>query len=487
MDVRGAGLEVCAICAVVAALAPAATGADHVPASDRTWSSTARPQAKLEAAGRGFRISALSGDGRIAAVADSRAVYLFRAPSEGSWRWSSEPVARLRVPRFALGNLAAAALSSDGTTALVAAGAVAEHQAAAYVFHVSSPGSWRSSVTPTATLTNATQPDGFGAGVALSSDGTTALVGESAGADVFHVATAGLWRDSSSPTARLVADPAGEFKGGLGVAVALSADGTTALIGVTSLETLVGAAYIFHSPAVGSWVSSSTPNAVLADGPVGLLGDDFGGAVSLSPDGRTALVGAPDVGPGPVGAAYFFRTRSSRDWTSTASPDAVRQDPSRRGEVPGWSVALSDEGTALVGEPTVLGGHGDAAVIRIARPADHVRLTDAAGPPADLYGGDVGLSSDGTTALVSSARAAVIYTEAGSRDASYCYVPYVEGEKMRAAKRAIESMNCRLGTVTRAGTPRGTASGCVISQTPPGSRLASGARVELKVGRQRQR
>src|SRR5215469_8512733 len=99
MGVRGAGLEVCAICAVVAAIAPAATGADRVPASDRPWSTTAKPQAKLDAAGTGFRLSALSSDGRVAVVAVARAVYLFRASSEGSWPSNAEPSARLRVPR----------------------------------------------------------------------------------------------------------------------------------------------------------------------------------------------------------------------------------------------------------------------------------------------------------------------------------------------------------------------------------------------------
>ena len=189
------------------------------------------------------------------------------------------------MPHSALVNLTAVATSSDGTSVLVAAGAVGNTPAAVYVFHASSPRAWASTVRRTAKLTNAADPAGFGSGVALSSDGTTALVGDLGGADVFHVATADSWRDNSKPAATLVADAVGPEAGGLGIAVALSADGTTALIGATSLDTFVGAAYVFRAAAPDAWVSSATPDAVLTDGAIGLFGDGFGGAVALSPNG----------------------------------------------------------------------------------------------------------------------------------------------------------------------------------------------------------
>src|SRR5262249_23524237 len=177
--------------------------------------------------------------------------------------------------------------------------------------------------------------------------------------------------------------------GGLSIAVALSADGTTALVGATSLDTFVGAAYVFHAPADG-WISSATPDAVLTDGAIGLFGDGFGGAVALSPDGMPALVGAPDIAFGPEGAAYFFHVRSPKDWASTTSPDAVTGRPGREtyGEVPGWSVALSGEGTALVGEPSVLRTFGAADVLHTAssRRVSDATLTNAASPPGDLFG-----------------------------------------------------------------------------------------------------
>jgi hypothetical protein len=266
--------------------------------------------------------------------------------------------------------------------------------------------------------------------------------------------------------------------GGLGVAVALSADGTTALIGATHLNTHVGAAYVFRAAADG-WISSNTPDAVLTDGWAGLFGDDFGGAVALSPDGRTALVGAPDFAHGPGGAAYLFRVRAPDDWPIEHA--LIQHSRGDRSSVPGWSVALSAEGTALVGVPSVFGGRGAADVLRLTGQGQPVKLTDAAGPRGDLFGAGVELSRDGATALVASARAAVIFTRAASGAAGGCYVPYLVGKKLPAAKRAVESTHCRVGEVTRVSTTQG-GRGRVVSQRPePGKRLARGTRVDLSV------
>jgi PASTA domain-containing protein len=469
-------LAISAICAVVAAIVPGAPSAGGV--GHRFWTTTAIPRSTL-AAGKSTAVSALSSDGRVAVVAGARAVYVFRASSEGSWSATPKPAARLRLPRPCLSNLAAVATSSNGTTVLVAAGAVGNNRAAVYVFHASSPRAWTGAVTPTARLTNAAEPAGFGSGVALSADGRTALIGDLAGADVFRVASAAAWRTSSQPTATLVADPIGAQAGGLSIAVALSADGRTALIGATNLSTLVGAAYIFRATAADAWVSSATPDAVLTDGPAGLFGDGFGGAVALSPDGMTALVGAANLTFGPSGAAYLFHAAPGA-WVSSATPDAVAGGRRGGGDVPGWSVALSDNGTALAGDPSVVGKGGAADILHVARPGtvSHAKLTNAASPPGDLFGESVGLSADGTTALVSSIRATFIFVRSGLRSAPRCYVPYVHGQAVRAARRAIESTYCRVGKVTR----RSGGSNRVISQTPkPGTRLARGATIDLRL------
>jgi PASTA domain len=124
---------------------------------------------------------------------------------------------------------------------------------------------------------------------------------------------------------------------------------------------------------------------------------------------------------------------------------------------------------------------GDASVAEVQQ---HLpcEATDAAGPPRDLLGAAVGLSSDGTTALVSSARGSFIFTQAGSRGGTDCYVPYLEGKKLRAAKRIIESTHCRVGKVTRVSASR-RQSDRVISESPEsGERLARGGKIYLRVG-----
>lgn len=274
--------------------------------------------------------------------------------------------------------------------------------------------------------------------------------------------------------------------------MALSADGTTAFIGATSLHTFFGTAYVFRAAAADVWVSSATPDAVLTDGPAGLFGDGFGGAVALSPNGMTALVGAPNLAFGPAGAAYFFHVRSPDAWTSTANPDAMAgQHGSRKsGKVLGWSVALSEEGTALVGDPSVLGKAGAADVFHIAGSDEswgvgtdsRARLTNAASPPGDLFGASVGLSADGTTALVSSVRETFIFTQqSGSLGAVHCYVPYLDGKAVSAAKRAIKSTHCRVGKMTRVRASRARIKR-VVSQTPkPGERIAKDATIDLRV------
>src|SRR5205823_3948112 len=121
------------------------------------------------------------------------------------------------------------------------------------VFHSSGEASWATTSTPTATLTNPTgfPGDGFGVNVTVSNDGTTALLfapgvnGQRGAAYVFHVADAGSWLSSSTPTATLtnsVAHP----KDILGIGV-LSSDGATALVGAPLVRMGTGAGYIFHA------------------------------------------------------------------------------------------------------------------------------------------------------------------------------------------------------------------------------------------------
>ncbi|HWG13925.1 MAG TPA: FG-GAP repeat protein, partial [Streptosporangiaceae bacterium] len=94
-----------------------------------------------------------------------------------------------------------------------------------------------------------------------------------------------------------------------GFSVALSALGTTALAGAWMRHSSTGAAYVF-SLRGRTWSETAELTA-----PHGAPDDDFGISVALSAPGTTAMVGAPrHSGPG---EAYVFRLRG-RTWSQAA-------------------------------------------------------------------------------------------------------------------------------------------------------------------------
>ena len=221
------------------------------------------------------------------------------------------------------------AISSDGTTALIGAPAAGtSYTGAAYVFHASAEGAWASSSTPTATLTNGSgsSEDSLGYSVAISSDGTTALIGAdgvngyTGAAYVFHTSAESSWASRSTPTATLTNGSGSQYDY-LGHSVAISSDGTTALIGADGVNSSTGAAYVFHASAEGSWASSSTPTATLTNGS-GAPNDYFGHSVALSSDGTTALIGAYGANGANKGAVYVFSAPGGAPTVTSLVPNA---------------------------------------------------------------------------------------------------------------------------------------------------------------------
>src|SRR5579875_1431228 len=337
------------------------TGAAYVfGRSGTTWSQQAKLTAADAAAGDGFGITvALSGDGSTALVGayladlpgktDAGAAYVF---GRSGTTWSQQ--AKLTASDAATGNNfgITVALSADGTTALVGAyGADLPGQTnagAAYVFGRSGT-TWSQQAKLTAS--DAAAGDFFGGSVALSADGTTALVGAyhadlpgqaDAGAAYVFGRSGTTWSQQAKLTA---ADAATGVS--LGSSVALSADGSTALVGADGADlpgkTDAGAAYVFGRSGT-TW--SQQAKLVAADA---ATGDGFGIRVALSADGTIALVGAYHAdlsGKTNAGAAYGF-VRSGSSWSQqqklTAAGGAGRDEFGR-------SVALSADGTtALVG------------------------------------------------------------------------------------------------------------------------------------------
>jgi len=362
---------------------------------------------------------ALSGDGTTALIGATgetpygSAAFIFQVASETAWVGSPKPKATLfdgtgSSDRFGY----SVALSSNGTVALVGAPLTSSspdiYTGAAYLYRAASETAWASTATPTATLdSGATATQQFGYSVAVSATGTTALVGSLyGGAYVFHVASVTKWVSTAKPTATL---SNGTVGGQFGNAVALSGDGTTALIGAPSavVSNAEGAAYVFQSSAGNVWPSSPTPVATLTNGV--FAADDFASSVALSAKGTTALIGAYGVSTD-TGAAYVFDVSSESGWASDATPSPTATLTNGSGAPNdrfGSSLGLSPDGTTVLidnGSTSFAGTdylyHSPSAGAWSSSSAPTATITDGGNPSAGVMGYSVALSADGTTALV---------------------------------------------------------------------------------------
>lgn len=240
----------------------------------------------------------------------------------------------------------AIAIDADGTRAVVGApmdetstGILA---GSARVF-LRTGSSWTEEATLVAS--DGATGDYFGGAVALSADGSRAVVGAytddtAAGVDAgsarVFLRTGTTWVEEAT----LVASDAVRSDA-FGGSVALSADGSRALVGAqqdsTAAGTQAGSARVFLRTGT-AWTEEAT---LLADG--GAAHDQFGLAASLSGDGTRALVGAFAAE-----SARLF-VRSGATWTQATTIQAVASAP---GDGFGRAVALSDDGSrAVVGAP----------------------------------------------------------------------------------------------------------------------------------------
>ncbi|MBS0151402.1 MAG: hypothetical protein JSR31_10720, partial [Nitrospira sp.] len=179
-----------------------------------------------------------------------------------------------------------------------------------------------------------------GASVALSADGSTAVVGGwgdngDVGAAWVYTRTAGVWTQQGS---KLVGtDAVGSASQGF--SVALSADGNTAVVGGFSDSHNVGAAWVYTRTA-GVWTQQGPK--LLGTDDIGTAGQ--GMSVALGADGNTAVVGGGGDNSG-VGAAWVY-TRTAGVWTQQG-PKLVGTD-AVGSATQGFSIALSADGNTVV-------------------------------------------------------------------------------------------------------------------------------------------
>jgi DNA-binding beta-propeller fold protein YncE len=310
------------------------------------------------------------------------------------------------------------ALSSDGNTALIGGPCDNGEAGAAWAF-LRSGSTWTQQGSKlTGTGASARSRGSIGASVALSSDGNTALIGgpgDGLGAAWVFTRSGSTWTQQGGKLTG--AGEVGEAFIGFGASVALSSDGNTALIGGPGDNKNLGAAWVFtrSGPVWAQQGSKLT-------GEGACVASRFGSSVALSSDGNTALIGGPPDNGG-TGAAWAF-TRSGVVWTQqgskltgTGASGAARF---------GSSVALSsDANTALIGGPLDNGETGAAWVFTRSGTVwaqQGSKLTGSAGSGAipPQFGESVALSSDGNTALVggpfdnNGSGAAWVFTRSGA-------------------------------------------------------------------------
>jgi len=295
---------------------------------------------------------------------------------------------------------ASVAVSADGNSAIVGGPSDSKTMGAAWVF-TRTGGAWTQQGdklvgTDAYRKGEAQSPRGQGMAVALSADGNTALVGGwgTEAAWVFTRNGSGAWTQEG----KLVGDGA-VGRAHRGMSVALSANGNTALVGGWSDNSKTGAAWVF-SRSRGAWAQQG--KKLVGTGAVGSANQ--GWSVALSADGNTAILGGPGdnmwdpsvpFGLGPAGAAWIF-TRNGSGWTQEGEK-LVSSGSARQGT----SVALSADGNIAIVGGLVEDGAGGGGLV-FTRDGGQWRLdkklvgTRAVGKSAP----SVALSADGSVIMV---------------------------------------------------------------------------------------
>ncbi len=320
--------------------------ATPVPATSQ---SEAQPGSKLVGTGaigpseQGWSV-ALSADGNTAIVGgivDNKltgAAWVFTR-SDDVWTQQGSKLVGSNVVGQA-GEGVSVALSADGNVALVGGPFDHSRTGAAWVF-TRSDSAWTqqgSKLVGADAVGNAEQ----GAAVALSADGNTAIVGGSydnlkAGAAWVFTRSNGAWTQQGS---KLIGSGA-VGNAAQGAAVALSADGNTAVVGGPDDDSYAGAAWIFARSG-GVW--KQIGSKLIGSGAVGKAKQGF--SVALSADGNIAIVGGLDDNAN-TGAAWIYG-RSGDMWSQQGSKLVGNRAVGESKQ--GHSVALSGDGnTAIVG------------------------------------------------------------------------------------------------------------------------------------------
>jgi hypothetical protein len=310
--------------------------------------------AELFSSSAGFGYSA-SVDANVAVIgapydnAMTGAVYVYAKPAKGAAGIS--PVARLLasdgVPQDRFG----VSVSVSGDAIIVGAQG-AGGQGKVYVF-VEPPGGW-TSMTETARLMASDDAPGSGFGLAVSVDGSTAVVGamnhsiglnQGEGSVYVFVKPEGGW-GGMTQTAELTASD-GTADSALGLSVAVS--GNTVVAGAPFSNSSKGAAYIYVEADAG-WANMSE-TAELTAPSTNQNPAKFGYSVAI--DGDKVVGGAPGASINHlagIGAAFVFIKPNGGWHTSSNYYAQLVSSDGGEGDELGFSVSIK-QSTVVVGAP----------------------------------------------------------------------------------------------------------------------------------------
>jgi Ca2+-binding RTX toxin-like protein len=268
---------------------------------------------------------------------------------------------------------------------------------------------------------------GSGYSVAISPDGQTAMIGVPGahiGSQNFQGAALVFdwdgteWAQRGAPLTPTDGQSGDRF----GTAVAISADGVTAVIGGTGDDSVlqyewdgvgsgtaisnfsnVGSARVFDWDGT-NWLQRGGPLPERQLGTVGGPEDGYGKSVAVSADGQVVVVGGAGQDYGSFGLPDAARAFA---WNGTAweqRGDILLQRDAFRFD----AVALSSDGATVVlgGYLNAVGTNGEQGSVRVLdwNGSEWVQrggvITAPDGRPLDAFGWQVGISSDGDTLIM---------------------------------------------------------------------------------------
>jgi hypothetical protein len=248
----------------------------------------------------------------------------------------------------------------------------------------------------------------FGAAVAVSADGTLAVVSAPGKADTagyvygYLRSRKGWRREGWYPTHFGLPSEGKGWRFGMDLGLSGSS-GTTLVIGAPDCEGY-GKVWYFLQPQ-GGWGSLTKKNQKYGYLGAGTpeSGDEFGRSVAISADDSTIVVGVPGR-KARKGMVCVFK-KPAEGWLSTERYTPIAVTKSEPGDAFGQSVAVSSDGAVIaVGAPGAVGGVGAVYVVT-ALDLDKASfmLTILPGVPERRgFGISVDISEDGKTVAVGS-------------------------------------------------------------------------------------